>query len=359
MEVRVWHKINYMAEAIALLERCADSGNDVSEQLRGQLSDKVIRRIEISERILKTGEAMMTPEMEKIQFYFKTLPNLSFTLADALLLRKYEIGTGKPENIADTVALEDEKEKLRRFIGLQMLDAVSEDENGVETAESWIDQLDTDDCTKWRLLSAYRHREKQLSDVIPLLESAQKVIAQTEDIWTPAVNEFVQFWGDMVRTRPVDEDLEKYSGVSLKTVIKNGEIVFCPSVMHYNAISFHILDETQPPENFCSVGIMFGEDFCFDASRDKNKEDDFLPEVLKLLGDKSKFKILKAVKNEGAYGARLAKRLELTTATISHHVNALVQKRLVLIEPEDNKVYFKLNKEKIREVIKALENEFL
>lgn len=357
VKVNVWHNINYMAEAIALLERCADSDDGISEQRRGQLSDKVIRRIEVSERIIKTGEAMMAPDIEKIQFYFKKLPNLSFTLADALLLQRYDKGTGAPEDIRTAIAKWDEKEKLLRFIGLQMMDDVSEDESSIETAETWIEQLDTDDCTKWRLLSVYRNREKQLADILPLLETAQKVIAQTKDIWAPAVNEFVQFWENMVRMRTVDEDLEVYSGISLKTVIKNGEITFCPAVIHYNAISFHILDES--PESFCGVGIMFGEDFYFDASGEKKPDDDFLLDVLKLLGDKSKFKILKAVKNEGAYGARLAKQLELTTATISHHVNALVQKKLVLIEPEDNKIYFKLNKEKIREVITALQEEFL
>ena len=58
--------------------------------------------------------------------------------------------------------------------------------------------------------------------------------------------------------------------------------------------------------------------------------EDELITALKLLGDKSKFEILRTVKDEGAYGAQLAKQMGLTTATISHHVNALLNRRLVL-----------------------------
>ena len=74
-------------------------------------------------------------------------------------------------------------------------------------------------------------------------------------------------------------------------------------------------------------------------------------QVLKLLADKSKFQILAHVRDEAAYGSELAKRLELTTATVSHHMNALLAAGLVEVRHVENRVYYTANKEALKEVL--------
>lgn len=73
--------------------------------------------------------------------------------------------------------------------------------------------------------------------------------------------------------------------------------------------------------------------------------------LLKLLADKSKFQILSYVHEKTAYGSELAKHLNLTTATVSHHMNALLLAGLVEVSHVDNRVYYTANKEALAKVL--------
>ena len=81
--------------------------------------------------------------------------------------------------------------------------------------------------------------------------------------------------------------------------------------------------------------------------------------ILKLLSDKSKLEILELTKNEAMYGAQLAGKLGLTTATISHHTSALFDQNLLHIEKVDSKIYFKQYQETIKALIRYLESTLL
>ena len=81
--------------------------------------------------------------------------------------------------------------------------------------------------------------------------------------------------------------------------------------------------------------------------------------ILKALGDKSKFDILKSIKEKEMYGAEIAKMLNITTATVSHHMSNLHNLSLVNIIANNNKVNYTLNKESIKELIILLERTFL
>ncbi|MEG0665806.1 MAG: winged helix-turn-helix domain-containing protein [Gordonibacter sp.] len=64
--------------------------------------------------------------------------------------------------------------------------------------------------------------------------------------------------------------------------------------------------------------------------------------VAKSLSDASKLKILRVLKNEKRYNLEIARRVELTPATTSHHMNMLLAAGLVEMSKEDGKVYYGL-----------------
>lgn len=68
-------------------------------------------------------------------------------------------------------------------------------------------------------------------------------------------------------------------------------------------------------------------------------------EVLRVLGDRTKFDILRMLGEERLYGGELAARLGLTAATISHHISQLTTLSLVHIIKEGTRVYYQANKE--------------
>ncbi|MHC1747844.1 MAG: ArsR/SmtB family transcription factor [Cellulosilyticaceae bacterium] len=77
---------------------------------------------------------------------------------------------------------------------------------------------------------------------------------------------------------------------------------------------------------------------------------------LKIVSDKSKLEILKLLRHNKLYATELADKLEITGATISHHMSALANMGLITIEKTNNKVYYSLNLEKIRYYTKELTN---
>lgn len=80
---------------------------------------------------------------------------------------------------------------------------------------------------------------------------------------------------------------------------------------------------------------------------------------LKLLSDPSKYAILCRVKDQARYGLQLAKHLNLTTATISHHVNALSNAGLLSLEKDANRVYYRMNKEHLGMLLDQLREDLL
>lgn len=84
---------------------------------------------------------------------------------------------------------------------------------------------------------------------------------------------------------------------------------------------------------------------------------------LKALGDETRLKIINKVAERPMYIQQLAEELDLTPATISHHINLLLRSQLInLIVEADKakKIYYEVNRDKLRElgsVIEALGDE--
>lgn len=93
----------------------------------------------------------------------------------------------------------------------------------------------------------------------------------------------------------------------------------------------------------------------------KNLENakEMLPSILKLLGDKSKFEILCLLKSHGRYNLEIAEELQLTPATASHHMSLLLSNHMVTVEKKDGRVYYQLNQETLREIMKCFREIFL
>jgi DNA-binding transcriptional ArsR family regulator len=87
-------------------------------------------------------------------------------------------------------------------------------------------------------------------------------------------------------------------------------------------------------------------------------EEEVLLSLLKTISDSSRFNMLKALQNEELFGIELAEKLGLSNATISHHISFLQIANLIVINKRDGKTFYKLNKEPLRNMVKAITKEF-
>jgi DNA-binding transcriptional ArsR family regulator len=79
--------------------------------------------------------------------------------------------------------------------------------------------------------------------------------------------------------------------------------------------------------------------------------------ILKNLCDKTRFGIMKYILDEQRYGQEIAQKFNISNASVSYHMNNLLILNLVQIYKQDNKVFYKLNKAKVSETIKFLQDE--
>ncbi|MDO5716818.1 MAG: winged helix-turn-helix domain-containing protein [Tissierellia bacterium] len=81
-------------------------------------------------------------------------------------------------------------------------------------------------------------------------------------------------------------------------------------------------------------------------------------DCVKLLGDRTRFDILLFLKQKDAYSSDLVEELKLARTTIHHHMTKLIDADLVAPIVDGNKVMYRLNREKMSELLNK-QREFL
>lgn len=84
-----------------------------------------------------------------------------------------------------------------------------------------------------------------------------------------------------------------------------------------------------------------------------------IQEFLRLISDPSKMEILLFVKDKAYYGGEIAKHLNLSTSTISYHINSMVMLGLINVSKESNRIYYQLNKKNLDSFFKQMQQLFL
>ena len=79
--------------------------------------------------------------------------------------------------------------------------------------------------------------------------------------------------------------------------------------------------------------------------------------LLKVLADDTRIKIIKALHGGEKFGYELAERLSLSSSTVSHHLGHLAAVGLVVGERDENRVYYRLDVKRLRQLLAVLAQE--
>jgi DNA-binding transcriptional ArsR family regulator len=108
----------------------------------------------------------------------------------------------------------------------------------------------------------------------------------------------------------------------------------------------------------CYYGLLFDKVLTVFGLK-SNKTTEFLMTCLKALSDHSKFEILTSLKESPKYATELAAQVNLTPATVSHHMSTLLAAHLVYVEKENGKYYYHVDEATLKEVIQLLRKTLL
>lgn len=360
-------KIDYINEAYSLLVRlgCGARYAATHKELKQKYPNSLKNaphKFAILEAIENDTLKLLAKEkayQETLDYYFKANPDNSECIAElALLYVDFDSFCPNSLNELSNHLFQMERKEFERDFGviLQGYNSIVKDTTEYVNLTDSMDiirhtmSLDLPNSEKWKIIEIFTdpkpHQEKLLALLDATIQIFQNHKTELEDL----VAEFTAYWSNkLIETSP-----SSIMKDSLGIVISECDLgtVIHPLIIHMNQLRAHADDEEECYDEY-KIGILFDDDFLLKTAGENSSDNyqDYALRNLKTLSDKSKFDILCYIKNKKAYGSELAKQLDLTTATISHHMSALLSAGLVKMEKENNRIYYSSNQENIEKLL--------
>lgn len=368
MQGNIIRKIDYISEAFSLLGLLAsDEGVAELERSLGKkydLSGTRLREIfDLLGQIEQEAHRQLDDSREEIKYYFYEKEGEREALAGFVLLGECWHGFigDSTEGIEKNLASMTEEEYCRVFgerlflYGTGILDngEIEKDRTPGDVMRRIL-RMKLADAEKLRLQEVFWEPERHRKCVFGLLERAAGVLRHFETELLHWTEQFYDYWREYGESRDLRSFLTEKWGISIGENPYGYEVY--PAFIAANTAGFFCdVDDNGEFRRadvyrlgiFFSAGIPLGAG----SGRVGAAMEGHALEVLKLLSDRSKFEILSYIRDKSAYGSELAKHLDLTTATISHHMGGLLGKGLVELEKENNRIFYRANTEEIAEVL--------
>lgn len=209
-----------------------------------------------------------------------------------------------------------------------------------------INMSDFDSDIKWFLLSFIKNPLDYIERFIELIEEYLPIYNQLKDSFRDEYKDFVKWIDDKLVTHGIDYidqhleflNLSQYTEVHLNYSL-------------FDLLSSHVFSDGSI---YIYVGIMFKE--YVKERKDKLDIDKHLM-IYKVLSDKTRFNIIKILINEESYGQEIAKKLGITTATVSYHIDYLMGASLIITKRKSRRLYYSINKDVVKQSISFLKKE--
>lgn len=370
METIIYRDIDLFDEAVGLLTDLAEEERP-GETQRGlltkyQIEPEVLKEpFAVWEELLAAGRKRLQGKMALVKEYF--LPykedGILNQAAVALLADEWQYGLSLKERRQSCLALTEEERGSRFYRLIQSgygLDTdVSREEakrcRGLKELLECLEQSDYSAEQKWQLLQVYQDPAGAWDTVAPLLSEAADVVLEKEARWRPLIEAFYQSWQNRLKTWTIQEYIKVQTGVALD--VNPLGVIVIPHILRATQATLAV---KLPEEGWgtsyrdvCRMGLVAN---CLERRTLPLRPGIAKKQIaalLKLLAEESKLEILSLLRERPCYGGELARKLELTTATISHHMSTLVSYNLVNIHKEGNRVYYEVNEPVVS---KLLEN---
>lgn len=213
-----------------------------------------------------------------------------------------------------------------------------------------IEALEIESHKKWQLILLFQNYHLYMDELITILDQAVHLFQQKKTLIQPYLTKFDDTYSKLLQNDPRSYVHEHYR-IRLSD---NKDIVFAPYLFGCNTVVYFDSDHT--PAEQIYIGVLFET---ISTVVDQIISDERICKTLKILSDNSKFEILKSIRNKPAYGQELADQLNLSTATISHHMNALINSGFIQLEKQTNRIYYQMDKEKVSRFIEQLRTSLI
>lgn len=214
--------------------------------------------------------------------------------------------------------------------------------DSLEDIIQYLDSSGLQSDAKWKMLRMMQNPKKYMQYLVEIINS-------NVDAYHRAVSEV---------NNPLEKLLNQYNTMAANCGDKKFyelRDAIAPASDVYPTLIFPVSQMLF--EKSCYYGLLSEKIIKSEKMRHNSKELMLLK--LKALSDSSKLAIISSLKISPKYNLEIAQQLGLTAATMSHHMNVLLNCGLVGVEKKDGKVYYHTEKESLQDLLKELEETLL
>ncbi len=363
-KLEILQRANLVDEAFLLLYTF--SNKDEMEETFDRYANKQQNAIEdymekyhIIHSIYTDVKSHFSDRKERIEYLFKS--RYGGFLNYAVLSILWDFHNYRNQIIPFTQALEsmEEDKRVQTYAALidveEYLNTPKEKLCNLTDLIAFIESFSFESEVKWEIIKIFNNQEVFYNEVQSLLaETIQLLESKHQASIRKLEADFYEYWSEYQRENDIIETIKEKLSISWER--RSAGTVLLPHLFQPFSVALSMdVDDLTKPE-VLRIGIMMDKNFTI-TGKSVKKED--VVNIGKLLGDKSKVDILELAARKPFYGKELADELQLSTATISYHVNSLLKEGLLKAEVNANKVFYSLNREVLANYFEDLQNFFL
>lgn len=335
-------------EAAGLLFQHNSDGKRDYESLRRGLFGK--KQPEVAQRMLAACEKLEKTVRDKMElsdeaFSVRVAGNLY--LGAALWLVYHRPGSGQRPSEYMPHAFEQDGggSFVKAALGLDL-----QEKAGREQLQRALFEAELSEAVKYRILQVWL-------DPAPTVERLCTMIERIAEIIKDGYEEYRELFSYAERFFAQPEAVSQLKKrISGGFVEKRTDIL--PLLTGLNTVweyeeDTEEEDKTGEKREVLGVGLLFFVMDCLEGGRADTAEE--LTAHLKCFTDETKLKILFLLSEKDCYQAEIARRLELTPATISHHLDALRGSGIVRAVAQDNRYFYELQRDRVSMIARELE----
>ena len=297
----------------------------------------------------------LAPDAKELERFFRPFSIGQGNLSQMLILSFYEPAISnwpdQVENIRGkfTEFASDPSASLQQLsIGRLFDDSNAESKEDVRPLAEQLEETGLSDGEKWQLLRAIQDTRPYLDQLTAILMPVKALIEENVSLVQPVLEDFVRRWQAYFEQVSFEAFLAENIGIEAGNL--NGfTLHIYPSIFDCGSIVLSM--EAEAKAIYMQIGVCLQEGM---SVKTLPMESYLLLEGLKALSDKSKLNILSHIRDKRSYGQALARETGLSTATISHHMSALINCGFIRMERVENRIYYQMDKDNLRMFLQKL-----
>ncbi len=344
--------VNMLNEAYTLLNYWANFDN--LEKIREEYADNYLedqenykRKIDLIMEMYNYVKANLKVSKERIEYYFKERNTNMSNYGALAALRdqlEYEKELQPYEERFKNIT---EEERIRKYAAIIDFEEAENTPDGeLKTSADLIDFIEASPYVKeakWEAIKIFNNQEKYYNEIYDILAEVTELLnnkykSQFEEMG----QEFYEYWNEYQKDNNLLDAVEEKVKISWRHSLKG--TVIMPLIFGPFSVTISYDGVENRSRDVIQISIILDKNFNL-GSKKAEKED--VINLGKLLCDKSKVDILEYLSTNTAYGKEIADKLNLSTATVSYHVNALLRNGFLKADINTNKVYYCIDRARI------------